>query len=92
MLTLRQQIASAIHLITYQELMPDKTRRMTKIAEVTGFEGQAITLQDIFEFRQTGFQDGRVTGTYAATGHIPRLLGRLRDAGIDLPLDTFTLA
>ena len=92
LLTLRQQIADAVHLITYQELMPDKTRRMTRIAEVTGFEGQAITLQDIFEFRQTGVQDGRVIGTYAATGHLPRALGRLRDAGVDLPLEIFNLA
>jgi pilus assembly protein CpaF len=92
LLTLRQQIASAVHLITYQEHMPDKRRRMTKIAEVTGFEGQAITLQDIFEFRQTGFQNGQVTGTYTATGHLPRVLGRLRDAGVDLPLEIFNLA
>lgn len=92
LLTVRQQIASAIQIVTYQEHMRDGRRRMTRIAEVAGFEGQTVMLRDIFEFRQTGFADGQIEGAFAATGHIPAVLGRIRDAGIDLPQNLFDRA
>jgi len=92
LLTVRQQIASAIQIVTYQEHMRDGRRRLTCIAEVAGFEGQTILLQEIFKFHPTGFADGKIEGTFAATGHIPAVLGRIRDAGIDLPLSLFAPA
>jgi pilus assembly protein CpaF len=53
-------------------------------------QGDAIELQDIFEFRQTGFAEGKISGHFTATGKIPRFLSRLKEAGIDLRMDLFT--
>jgi pilus assembly protein CpaF len=90
LLNVRQQIASAIDLITYQERMQDGTRKILKVTDVVGMQGDVILLQDIFEFRQTGVKDGRITGTFTASGHIPSFLNRIRAAGVDLPLGLFT--
>jgi pilus assembly protein CpaF len=86
---LRQHIASAIDLIIYQERMRDGTRKVVKVSEVAGMQGDVIILQDLFEFRQTGFEDGRVTGYHTATGNVPKCLASIRDVGIDLPMDIF---
>ncbi len=90
LLNVRQQMATAIDLITHQERLQDGTRKMLKVTEVVGMQGDAIMLQDIFEFRQTGFSEGKVTGHFTATGKIPSFLHRLREAGIELPLSMFT--
>jgi pilus assembly protein CpaF len=90
LLTVRQMMASAINLITYQERMRDGTRKMLKVAEVVGMQGDIVVTQDLFEFRQIGFQEGRISGYHTATGNIPRCLGRLSEAGIDLPVSVFT--
>jgi pilus assembly protein CpaF len=90
LLSIRQMMASAIDLITYQERMPDGTRKVLKVTEVTGMQGDIIELQDIFEFRQTGVEDGRIRGHFTATGRIPGFLNRIQTAGIELPLSLFT--
>ena len=90
LLNVRQQMASAIDLITYQERLQDGTRKVLKVTEVAGMQGDVVLLRDIFEFRQTGVKDDRITGYFTATGHIPGLLGRIRAEGIDLPLSMFT--
>jgi pilus assembly protein CpaF len=90
LLNVRQQMASAIDLITYQERLQDGSRKILKVTEVVGMQGDVVLLQDIFEFRQTGVKEGRITGTFAATGYIPSFLNRIRAAGIDLPLSLFT--
>lgn len=90
LLTVRQMIASAVDLITYQERLQDGTRKMLKVSEVVGMQGDAIALEDIFEFRQTGVQDGKIIGHFTATGHIPKFLNRIRTAGVDLPMSIFT--
>jgi pilus assembly protein CpaF len=90
LLHVRQMMASTIHIITYQEQLRDGKRKVLKVAEVQGMQGDAIILQDIFEFRQTGFEEGQVTGYFTATGHIPKALSQIRAAGIDLPVEIFS--
>ena len=84
---IREQIASAIHIIVQQTRMPDGSRKIVKISEVTGREGSMILLQDIFTFEQEGFDEKfHVIGHHTATGNIPRFVEELRQAG-DLELD-----
>ncbi|MFZ5917555.1 MAG: CpaF family protein [Chloroflexota bacterium] len=90
LLTIRQMMASAIDLITYQERLRDGKRRILKVTEVVGMQGDVVMLQDIFEFRQTGLQEGQISGYHTATGHVPKCLNHIRNSGIDLPMDLFT--
>ena len=84
---IREQIASAIDLIVQQSRMPDGSRKIIKISEVTGREGNIILLQDIFSFEQTGFDEkGNVTGFHTPTGNIPCFIEELRNSG-DLRID-----
>ena len=84
---IREQIASAINLVVQQTRLADGSRKVVKIVEVTGREGDVIQMQDIFEFRQTGFDDqGRIQGYYTATGNIPYFIDELRQRGV-LTLD-----
>ncbi|MGE0444272.1 MAG: CpaF family protein [Vicinamibacterales bacterium] len=83
---MRQQIASAIQLVVQQTRLSDGSRKVTGIAEITGMEGDIITMQDIFVFEKTGItQDGKVQGRFRATGVRPKVCERLRAAGITLP-------
>jgi len=84
---IREQIASAIHLIVQQTRLPDGSRKIVKISEVTGRENDIILMQDIFTFEQEGFDEKfRVVGHHTATGNIPRFVDELRQSG-DLQLD-----
>ena len=84
---IREQIASAIHLIVQQTRLPDGSRKIVKISEVTGREGNTNLLQDIFTFEQEGFDENfHVIGRHTATGNIPTFVDELRQAG-DLELD-----
>ncbi len=88
---IREQIAAAIDLIIQQSRMRDGTRKITHITEVQGMEGDVITLQDLFVYRQTGVDDdGRVTGRFKITGIQPRFIDRLEAAGVQLRRDLFT--
>lgn len=82
LLTIRQKMASGIHLITQQDRLRDGKRKITKITEVTGLAGDTVATQDIFEFVQTDFQDGKVIGHFSPTGIIPTFVQRLEDMGI----------
>jgi pilus assembly protein CpaF len=87
---MRQQIASAIQIVVQQSRLSDGARRVTAISEITGMEGDIITMQDIFVFEKAGMnQDGRVVGRFRATGVRPKCWERLRTAGIHLPPDMF---
>src|SRR4051794_15583005 len=77
MRAIREQIASAIDLIVHIERFTDGTRRIGKICEVLGMEGEVITMSDLFVFRQEGIQDGRIVGRLTPTGVRPRLLAEL---------------
>jgi pilus assembly protein CpaF len=90
LLTIRQQLSSAIDLITYQERLPEGSRKIIKISEVVGMRGDSIEVQDIFEFRRTGTENGRITGKFVATGYIPSFLRELHELGLSLPMSMFT--
>jgi pilus assembly protein CpaF len=87
---IRQQIASAVHVFVQCSRLSDGTRRVTSITEVTGIEGDIVTLQDIFVFEKLGLSpEGRVLGRFCATGILPKFHEKLVAAGIKLPLDMF---
>jgi pilus assembly protein CpaF len=82
----RQQIASAITVVIQVLRMIDGKRKVTSIQEITGMEGDMITMQEIFAFRQTGIEeDGSVQGYFHASGVRPKFAERLRSFGISLP-------
>jgi pilus assembly protein CpaF len=82
----RQQIASAITVVIQGLRLIDGKRKITSIQEITGMEGDVITMQEIFAFRQTGINDqGEVQGHFQATGVRPKFADRLRSFGIALP-------
>jgi pilus assembly protein CpaF len=87
---LRQQISSAIQLVVQQSRLADGSRKVTSISEITGMEGDVITMQEIFMFEKMGMtQDGKVIGRFKATGVRPKVAERLKAAGIHLPSDMF---
>ena len=86
----RQQIASAITVVIQGLRLIDGKRKITSIQEITGMEGDVITMQEIFTFRQTGINDaGEVQGYFQATGVRPKFADRLRSFGVVLPDDMF---
>jgi pilus assembly protein CpaF len=86
----RQQVASAVHLIIQVTRLSDGARRITAISELTGMEGEVITLQDLFLFERTGMgADRTVQGRFRATGIRPKCSERLAAAGIHLPAEMF---
>src|SRR5215207_1179398 len=87
---IRQQIASAVNLIVQISRMSDGTRKVMAISELTGMEGDVITMQEIFVFERMGItQDGRVRGRFRATGIRPKSCERLAAYGVHLPADMF---
>jgi pilus assembly protein CpaF len=86
---IREQIASAINIIIQQNRLRDGTRKITYISEVTGIEGDQISLQDIFVYKQTGYENGKVTGMLTATGAIPRMMEVLEATGNTVPPSYF---
>jgi len=87
---IRHQIASAIDLIVQVARMSDGTRRVTQISEITGMEGDVITMQDIFVFERTGLNaEGKVVGRFKATGIRPKCAERLASSGMHLTPQLF---
>jgi pilus assembly protein CpaF len=87
---IRHQIASALQIVVQQSRLSDGSRRVTSISEITGMEGEVITMQEIFLFEKLGVsQEGKVIGRFRATGVRPKVGERLRAAGIHLPADMF---
>ncbi len=87
---MRQQIAAAIQIVVQQSRMADGTRKVTSISEITGMEGDVITMQEIFLFEKLGVtQDGKVIGRFRATGVRPKVCERLKASGVHLPADMF---
>ncbi len=83
---MRQQIAAAINLVLQVARLSDGTRRVTSISEITGMEGETITMQEIFQFERTGVdREGVVVGRFRATGIRPRFAERLKAHGMQLP-------
>ena len=87
---IREQIASAVQLVVQVARLRDGSRRVTQCSEITGMEGQVVTMQDIFTFEQQGVdENGKVLGTMRATGLRPKFADRIEAAGISLPADLF---
>jgi len=86
---IREQISSAIDLVVHQERLRDGTRKITYITEVSGMEGDVITMTDIFTFEQTGIENGKVIGRLRPTGLRPKFMEKIDAAGIHLPASIF---
>ena len=87
---IRDQVAAAIHLIVHTARLPDGKRKVLAITEVTGMEGDVITLQDVFVFKQTGIAtNGDITGHFEATGAIPKFVHSLKQRGIPVDMGMF---
>lgn len=86
---LREQISSAVNVIVHLARMTDGTRRVTELSEITGMEGPTITTQMIFRFDQSGVENGKVLGEFAATGVRPQFLDRLERYGQKIPTTYF---
>ncbi len=86
---IREQVSSAVDLICQQERMRDGTRKVTTITEVSGMEGDVITMTDIFVFEQTGMENGKIVGRLRPTGLRPKFMEKIETAGINLPPSIF---
>ena len=87
---MRQQISAAIGVVVQVARLTDGKRKVVSIQEITGMEGEIITMQEIFTFRQTGIaQDGTVSGHFQASGVRPQFLDRLRAFGVVVPESLF---
>ena len=87
---IKQHVSSAVNLLIQMNRMTDGTRRVTSISEVTGMEGNVISMQDIFLFERTGITaDGRQAGRFYGTGIRPRCSDQLLGSGEHLPTEMF---
>jgi pilus assembly protein CpaF len=88
--SIREQIASALHLIIQIARLNDGSRRITSVSEITGLEGPTITMQDLFVLERGGIDEtGRIRGALVPTGIRPHFREYFAQAGVDLPLDMF---
>jgi pilus assembly protein CpaF len=86
---IREQAASAIDMVVHMERLRDGTRKVVKVAEVQGMEGDSIVMQDLFDFVQTGVQNGRVVGALKSTGLRPKFSEKFAINGIEVPAGIF---
>ena len=86
---IREQASNAVDLICQQERMRDGTRKVTYITEVSGMEGDVITMTDIFVFEQTGVENGKIMGRLRPTGLRPKFMDKIEATGINLPPSIF---
>lgn len=88
---MRQQISSAVDFVVQQTRLRDGSRRVLKVTEIVGMEGEVVSSQDIFEFVQTGVdEEGKVNGYHQCTGIRPQCLELLEAAGLRFPPEFFT--
>ena len=87
---IREQIASAVNFVIQTSRLTDGSRKVTNITEISGMEGDTITMQDIFEFKQEGFDSsGKILGRYLPAGMIPVYVQKLSERGIKIDLSMF---
>ncbi|HYH98108.1 ATPase, T2SS/T4P/T4SS family [Hyalangium sp.] len=87
---IREQIASAVHMIVQQTRFSDGTRKICFITEVSGMEVDIVTLQDIFYYKQDGFtDDNKVRGRFVASGFVPKFYDDLQRKGIPVNMSIF---
>jgi pilus assembly protein CpaF len=87
---MREQISSAINIIVQISRLSDGSRKVMKVSEIVGMEGDTVSLQDIFLFEKLGIrEDGKVAGTFRTTGIRPKFVEQIETSGIKLPDDMF---
>jgi pilus assembly protein CpaF len=87
---IREQVCSAVQLIVHISRMADGTRKVLSVQELLGMEGPVVTMQEIFHFVPSGLdENGRVQGSFQATGIVPRCIERLYVAGVEVPTNMF---
>jgi pilus assembly protein CpaF len=86
---IREQISSALDIVVHQERLRDGSRRVVNITEVSGMEGDVITMTDVFSFEQSGIEDGKVIGQLRPTGLRPKAINQIEASGIHLPPSVF---
>jgi len=86
---IREQVASAIDLVVHSERMRDGDRKVVQITEISGMEGDVITMTDLFVFEQTGYEEGKVIGRFRPTGLRPKFIEQIEASGIHLPASIF---
>jgi septum site-determining protein MinD len=83
-------IASAVHMVVQQSRLDDGSRRVLNITEIGGIQGEVITLQDIFTYKQEGIgRDGKIIGKFMASGFIPKFIEKLEAKGYKVPRGLF---
>jgi pilus assembly protein CpaF len=88
---IREQMASALHIVIHLARFVDGSRKVVNVSEISGLEGQVVTMQDLFRFRHEGVDsEGRVLGQIVPTGIQPRFLERLSAMGVSFPSDLFS--
>lgn len=88
---LRQQVSSALDLVVQAVRLPDGTRKVIAISELTGMEGPMLTMQELFTYERQGFdEEGKVKGDFHPTGIRPKFSDKLFAAGIRLPMEMFS--
>jgi septum site-determining protein MinD len=88
---IREQIAGAVDLIVQISRLSDGSRKIMSIAEVQGIQGDTVTLQEVFEFKETGFDKNRkIVGQFLSKGLIPKFIQELKERGIGIPKDLFS--
>lgn len=88
---IREQIASAVQLIVQISRLSDGTRKVTSISEVVGMQGDTVTMQEIFRFKETGYDKNRkIVGTFQAMGLIPTFIEKLEQKGVIIPRNIFS--
>jgi len=86
---IREQVSSAINLVVHQDRMRDGTRKIVNVTEVSGMEGDVITMTDLFVFEQTGIENGKIVGRLRPTGLRPKFMEQIEASGIHLPPSIF---
>ena len=87
---LRQQVSSAVHIVVQARRLPGGKRKVVSVSEISGMEGEAIQMHDLFFFEQSGVDlDGHAVGNFYATGIRPRCAERIEHRGIRLPVELF---
>lgn len=88
---IKEMIASAVHMVVQQSRLEDGSRKVMNITEIGGMQGEVITLQDIFAFKQEGMsKQGKIIGKFMATGFIPKFIETLEKKGYKVPRGLFT--
>jgi septum site-determining protein MinD len=90
---IKEQIVGAVDLVVQIKRFKDGVRRIVQVTELTGLEGEVVTMGDVFEFKHTGSTpEGRIQGAFVSTGYIPRCLKLFEERGMPLPREIFWTA